>query len=549
VVAYSATGSAMEYINYDAPPAGTWWILVQNWEGSDAQPDRVLMAVGVVPAADSGNLTVSGPASIPSGQPFDLDVNWDESSMMGFDRWYGAFSLGTDAANPDNLGLVKVDLYFLGAMVTKSAPETAVSGSTFTYAITLDTPGPISGTAVISDVLPAGISIITDTITSTFGTARYDAATNAVYWSNAPIMRRPVSLVADSLAPAATDGVAVELVLDDGTNENNIGIGGTDAFIFANYFSPAPGLFPLELDEVQVYFEGGTTGVQVGDDIVIAFYKDDDGNPGNGADYLVGYPATVQAVDAWNTYALSTTVPFDSPTNIFIGVIAMEIPGTSYFPAALDTTASQGRSWAGWWNTSPPPDPPTLPPDDTWMLIDDFIPGNWLVRGYGESLVPDTVSITFDVTVTASAGDVITNTADMVYNAGVPDAASAVTTIVAYGVEIAPPTAAMTSAPGTVVTYTLTVTNTGTAADTFDLVATGNNWTSAVTTPVGPLAAGASGTTYVAVSIPANAADGDSDTVTITATSQGDNTKTDTSVLTTTAKIAGYNIFLPLIMK
>jgi len=99
------------------------------------------------------------------------------------------------------------------------------------------------------------------------------------------------------------------------------------------------------------------------------------------------------------------------------------------------------------------------------------------------------------------------------------------------------------------VTYTLTVTNTGGAPDTFDLAASGNNWTSTVTTQVGPLAAGASGTAYVAVSIPANAADGDSDTVTIIATSQGDNTKSDTAVLTTTARVPGYDIFLPLIMK
>jgi uncharacterized membrane protein len=99
------------------------------------------------------------------------------------------------------------------------------------------------------------------------------------------------------------------------------------------------------------------------------------------------------------------------------------------------------------------------------------------------------------------------------------------------------------------VTYTLTVTNTGHAPDTFDLTASGNAWTSAVTTPVGPLAPGASGTVYVAVSIPAGAAGGDQDTVTITATSQGDNTKTDTSVLTTTARMSGSKIFLPLVMK
>jgi hypothetical protein len=157
--------------------------------------------------------------------------------------------------------------------------------------------------------------------------------------------------------------------------------------------------------------------VAPGDDIVIAVYKDDDGNPANGADMMSSFTATVQAVDAWNTYSLSTPVNFGTATDVLIGVVAMETPGSAYFPAALDTTSSQGRSWAGWWTTSPPPDPPTLPPDDQWGTIDSFgFAGNWLVRGYGESEVPDTVIVSFDVTVTAAAGSVITNTMAVDHN-------------------------------------------------------------------------------------------------------------------------------------
>jgi len=193
LVASSATNTAMEYVNYDAPSAGTWWILVQNRLGSDSQPDRVLMAVGVVPSTDSGNLTVAGPTSVPAGDPFDLDVKWNETSMVGFDRWYAAFSVGTDATHTDNLGTVKVDLHFKGAKVTKSAPKIARTNETFPYAITLDTPKSISGTAVISDVLPAGVSFVTGTLTSTYGTAWYDAGANAVYWNNTVIVTDPVT--------------------------------------------------------------------------------------------------------------------------------------------------------------------------------------------------------------------------------------------------------------------------------------------------------------------------------------------------------------------
>jgi uncharacterized repeat protein (TIGR01451 family) len=319
------------------------------------------------------------------------------------------------------------------------APPSATSGSTFHYELALDNSNLVTGTAMMTDVLPAGVSYVAGTVTTTFGTAWYSATTNAIYWTNStvPIARAATpstansgrnvvlsldsvaadGLTADVLAPEAVTGAAVELVLDDGTADNNIGIGGTAEFIFVNRFTPSPDIFPFSLNEVQVNFSGGSSGVAAGDDIIIAIYKDDDGNPANGADVMSSFTATVQSVDAWNTYSLSTPVNFATATDVLIGVVAMETPGTDYFPAALDTTASQGRSWAGWWSASPPPNPPTLPPDDTWGTIDSFgFPGNWLVRGYGESEVPDTVIVSFDVTVTAGGGSVITNTVAVDHN-------------------------------------------------------------------------------------------------------------------------------------
>ncbi|MBN2106451.1 MAG: putative metal-binding motif-containing protein [Deltaproteobacteria bacterium] len=177
---------------------------------------------------------------------------------------------------------------------------------------------------------------------------------------------------------------AVSLVLDDGSRDNDIGLGGTSAFMFLNRFTPASGEYPFSLTEVQVYFS--TTGlVNNGDNITLVVYENTSGNtdPAVGSNWLASFSATVQTLDAWNVYSLPSPVTLNGPGDVIIGVIALETPGTNYWPASIDQTATRARSWIGWWNASPPPSPATLPPDNTWNLIDTFFPGNWMIRGYG----------------------------------------------------------------------------------------------------------------------------------------------------------------------
>lgn len=106
--------------------------------------------------------------------------------------------------------------------------------------------------------------------------------------------------------------------------------------------------------------------------------------------------------------------------------------------------------------------------------------------------------------------------------------------VVEYEPLLTPETASASGNPGAVVTYTLTVENNGSTADTFDVDYSGV-WPGVLSTrSVGPLDPGEQGTFTVRVTIPAAAFSGDKDIATVTATSQGDDTKTDTSTLTTT---------------
>jgi hypothetical protein len=117
-----------------------------------------------------------------------------------------------------------------------------------------------------------------------------------------------------------------------------------------------------------------------------------------------------------------------------------------------------------------------------------------------------------------------------------------------YGVAVGTADDDLNGAAGTVVTYTLSITNTGAVTDTYDLSVSGNSWTTHVEPATVTLGPGESATLSVAVHIPADAADGETDTVTLTADSQGDPGTTASLDLTTTVGAAGYVIYLPVII-
>lgn len=183
--------------------------------------------------------------------------------------------------------------------------------------------------------------------------------------------------------------LAVSLVLDDGQGEELYGdnlIGNAFQFLWLNRFTPSE--FPLTLNEIWVMFDGPTGRVNVGDAIDLVVYEDANGDPTDGATWLATFNETVQAVDgSWSTYTLSTPVALNHPGDVLIGVINRYVShgfSLASWPAKLDTTASQDRSWFGSWFLAPP-DPANLPPGLSFSLMDGEDAGNWMIRGYGET--------------------------------------------------------------------------------------------------------------------------------------------------------------------
>jgi hypothetical protein len=178
------------------------------------------------------------------------------------------------------------------------------------------------------------------------------------------------------------------LINDDGTAENFIGDSGQ--FIWLNRFTPTALEFPFQLEEVSAVF--GNTSVSVGDSIRILVYEDTDGDgdPGTGAVLLADYSETIQFNDTatFNIYNLPAPVMLNGPGDVLIGIVnSYGSEGFADFPAALDQTATSGRSWAATYLAGDVPVNPTLPADEQWGTIDSFgFPGNWIIRGAGSRI-------------------------------------------------------------------------------------------------------------------------------------------------------------------
>jgi hypothetical protein len=185
-------------------------------------------------------------------------------------------------------------------------------------------------------------------------------------------------------------GGPVTLILDDGSSDNTIGDAGQ--FIWLNRFTPAPTDFPFALEEISAVF--GTTAVPLGGAIELVVFSDTDadGDPGTGAVFVDSFNVTVQANDGvtFSVYPIAPAPVLFGPGDVIIGVInRYGSEGLNDFPAGLDQTASQVRSWAASYLAGDVPNPPFLPADEQWGTIDSFgFPGNWIVRGAGQGVVP-----------------------------------------------------------------------------------------------------------------------------------------------------------------
>ncbi len=183
--------------------------------------------------------------------------------------------------------------------------------------------------------------------------------------------------------PQQPQGNSVSLVLDDGTDENGIGLTQGGQIIWLNRFTPAANAFPFRLNEVQVLFSASSGG-NVGETVDIYVYTDTDGDPSNGAT-LAGSSLglVVTELDAFNTFPVS--IDLTTPGDVLIAVVNRTFAiAAGTFAAALDEDTSAERSWIGFDTAGGTIANPPVLPLTNFLLVDDAIGGgNWLIRGFG----------------------------------------------------------------------------------------------------------------------------------------------------------------------
>ena len=263
----------------------------------------------------------------------------------------------------------------------------------------------------------------------------------------------------------------------------------------------------------------------------------------NAANLSVGvYRATLTLVTNDSVKAL-VRVPVTLTVNAFSG-------GLNLTPAAAARTGQPGATVTY-----------TLLVTNTGNALDTFsvtVGGNQWATTAPATVGPvaSGASASLPVMVTIPANQVI-GTSDVVTvtvtsqsdNAKSARAVLTTTSGLLHGVVVAPPTIARSGNPGAIVTYTLTVVNTGNALDQYDVSVSSAAWTTTAPTTIGPLAGGASASVTVAVTIPGEAEEGQTETAALTVTSRSDPTKSASSTLTTTATAMPFRMFLPVVRR
>ncbi|MCP4541012.1 MAG: DNRLRE domain-containing protein [Chloroflexi bacterium] len=202
------------------------------------------------------------------------------------------------------------------------------------------------------------------------------------------------SLKSSDLPMPAVPLADVELILDDGTQENDLVLRdqGTQteyhAVLFNHFTATMASGFPFTLERIDIHED---TNNLLGEEIQLLVYTDADGGDPSNAILRYNEIVTVQTQLGWTVYTLTSPVYISSSVDILLGFSTYYADGgvpwpfEDRYPYPMDETDPQGMSYAAWMDdTGDPVNPSDLSSFANLSEMGDIgYPCNWMIRGYG----------------------------------------------------------------------------------------------------------------------------------------------------------------------
>jgi len=102
----SITPTDLERCDLFDLPAGDYWIVVQNWDGTEVSGDEAtLLSAAIGPGGDN-TLAVTGPGIVEEGESYNLRLSWDNVSALPGEVWFGALGIGSNRGQPNNISVI-----------------------------------------------------------------------------------------------------------------------------------------------------------------------------------------------------------------------------------------------------------------------------------------------------------------------------------------------------------------------------------------------------------------------------------------------------------
>jgi subtilisin family serine protease len=212
----SHTPTDIERCDLNAPVAGNYWVIVQNWKATNSLDD-VTLKTAVVGKDTTTILNASGNGIIPADTSHAVRLSWDNVGDVPGTELIGAVGIGSHRSHPNNLGVFPVTF----RKTSIAAPETLVLMNGVSRSFSLS--AGVTHDRIVVDIPPGVVSLTFSSSAKTADGDNNDALELSLYQMDfdEAFTEAPVAVVADmSVEPLGTAtgtvGSGPSLMVSDG---------------------------------------------------------------------------------------------------------------------------------------------------------------------------------------------------------------------------------------------------------------------------------------------------------------------------------------------